>query len=51
MTYQLFPMPHELARELILAWVRVGYEALGLLAYVNGSTTNESPANSNTLKG
>ncbi|KKM28225.1 hypothetical protein LCGC14_1566790 [marine sediment metagenome] len=34
MGYQLFPMPHELARELILAWLRVGDEALSLLTYV-----------------
>ncbi|KKL11385.1 hypothetical protein LCGC14_2546340 [marine sediment metagenome] len=34
MTYQLFPPPCELARELILAWLRVGDEALSLLAYV-----------------
>ncbi len=42
MTYQLFPTPHELARELILAWLRVSYEALGLLSYIvkqNGQST------------
>ncbi len=41
MSHQLFPSPRELARELTLAWLRVGYEALSLLAYVvkqNGSS-------------
>ena len=34
MSYQLLPTPSELAKALAVAWLRVGYEALGLLAYV-----------------
>lgn len=28
-----FPTPYEFARAVILAWLRVGYEVLGLIAY------------------
>lgn len=34
MRYEWFPPPDELIRELTLGWLRVGYEALSLLAYV-----------------
>lgn len=42
MSYQLFPPPCDLAREFILAWMRVGHESLALLSYVmqqNGPST------------
>ncbi len=33
MNQQLIPPPGELIKALTVAWLRVGYEALGLLAY------------------
>ncbi len=29
-----FPTPCEFARDVILAWLRVGYEVLGMVAYL-----------------
>lgn len=33
MNNQLIPPPGELIKALTVAWLRVGYEALGLIAY------------------
>ncbi len=33
MSHQLIPSPSEFIKALAVAWLRVGYEALGLLAY------------------
>ena len=34
MSYQVIPPPGELLTALTVAWLRVGYELLGLAAYV-----------------